>query len=162
MDKGGVLVRSAAMAKAEEINVRPVEARDRSRWDEMWRGYLAFYETELPDATRQLAFERLLDPASKAFGLIAETGGQGVGLAHCVFHDHMWRPEGICYLQDLYADPACRGRGVGRALIKAVYDRADRAGIPRVYWLTQDFNETARRLYDRVGRLTPFIRYDRP
>ena len=32
---------------------------------------------------------------------------------------------------------------------------------PNVYWLTQEFNATARRLYDRVGRATPFIKYRR-
>ncbi len=69
--------------------------------------------------------------------------------------------ENTCYLQDLYADPDVRGRGVGRALIEAVYDAADAAGVPTVYWLTQDFNTTARRLYDRIGVKTPFIKYNR-
>jgi len=74
----------------------------------------------------------------------------------------MWRVENTCYLQDLYVSPETRGTGAGRALIEAVYDHADRAGCPSVYWLTQEFNTTARQLYDRVGTLTPFIRYSRP
>ena len=32
---------------------------------------------------------------------------------------------------------------------------------PNVYWLTQTSNATARRLYDRVGTATPFIKYRR-
>jgi len=52
--------------------------------------------------------------------------------------------------------------GIGRKLIEAVYDAADKAGSPSVYWLTQDFNSTARTLYDRTGVLTPFIKYQRP
>ena len=68
----------------------------------------------------------------------------------------------MCYLQDLYADPDVRGSGVGRALIEAVYAAADAANAPSVYWLTQDFNHQARKLYDRIGVLTPFIRYNRP
>ena len=55
-----------------------------------------------------------------------------------------------------------RGTGVGRALIDAVYDAADDAGCPSVYWLTQEFNEVGRRLYDRIGEVTPFIKYVRP
>ena len=70
--------------------------------------------------------------------------------------------ENVCYLQDLYATPESRGTGVGRALIEAVYAAADTAGAPSVYWLTQDFNETARKLYDRIGVKTPFIKYSRP
>jgi len=46
---------------------------------------------------------------------------------------------------------------VGRALIEAVYAEADAAGCPAVYWLTQDLNAPARRLYDRVAHVTPFI-----
>ena len=57
--------------------------------------------------------------------------------------------------------PEVRGTGVGRALIEAVYTAADEAGAPSVYWLTQDFNHTARQLYDRIGVKTPFIRYNR-
>ena len=67
----------------------------------------------------------------------------------------------MIYLQDLYVSDAARGTGAGRALIEAVYAAGDAAGSPTVYWLTQDFNENGRRLYDRVGSLTPFIKYQR-
>ena len=49
----------------------------------------------------------------------------------------------------------------GRALIEAVYAAADANGTPFVYWLTQDFNTQARQLYDRIAKVTPFIRYQR-
>jgi GNAT superfamily N-acetyltransferase len=54
-----------------------------------------------------------------------------------------------------------RGKGVGRALIEAVYAKADAAGIRNVYWMTQEDNAVGRRLYDRVARRTGFIEYDR-
>ena len=80
---------------------------------------------------------------------------------HFIYHPHNWRIEPVCYLQDLYVAPEARNSGAGRALIEAVYARADRDGCPSVYWTTQDFNTTARRLYDRIGTLTPFIKYTR-
>ena len=85
-----------------------------------------------------------------------------VGITHYLFHRHCWRVENVCYLQDLYVDADTRGTGVGRALIEAVYEAADDAGCPSVYWLTQRFNELGRRLYDRIGEWTPFIKYTRP
>ena len=88
--------------------------------------------------------------------------GTPVGLAHYLFHRHGWKVENVCYMQDLYAAPEVRGQGVGHALIETVYARADAAGAPDVYWLTQDFNTEARRLYDRIGTCTPFIKYARP
>ncbi|MCP5458255.1 MAG: GNAT family N-acetyltransferase [Gammaproteobacteria bacterium] len=51
--------------------------------------------------------------------------------------------------------------GVGRALIEAVYAAGDARGADQVYWLTQESNAAARRLYDRVGQLTPFVKYRR-
>ena len=144
-------------------HVRPLRPDDEPHWRRLWRDYLAFYETELPEGIYSTHFARLLGDDPQDFhGLIAETDGRPVGLAHYVFHRHGWKVENVCYLQDLYADPEVRGQGVGRALIEAVYAAADAAGAPSVYWMTQDFNATARRLYDRIGQVTPFIKYQRP
>ena len=88
--------------------------------------------------------------------------GQLLGLTHYLFHRHAWKEESVCYLQDLYARPEARGTGVGRALIEAVYEEADRQKAPSVYWLTQENNHTARKLYDRIGKLSPFLKYQRP
>ena len=91
----------------------------------------------------------------------AEDQGRLIGLVHIIYHPHNWRVEDVCYLQDLYVDPNARGTGAGRALIETVYAAADANGTPSVYWLTQDFNETARKLYDRIATLTPCIKYQR-
>jgi GNAT superfamily N-acetyltransferase len=134
---------------------------DEPHWRRLWSAYLAFYETEVSDEVYLTTFARLLSDDEPQIGLIAEVDGQPAGLVHCIFHRHNWKIEDVCYLQDLYTDPDARGRGVGRALIEAVYAAADRKGSPAVYWLTQTFNTTARELYDRIGRVTPFIKYQR-
>lgn len=145
-----------------DLTIRPLVAADRAEWSRLWTAYLAFYETSRPPELHDLYFARLLGDDPQDFnGLLAEMDGRAVGLAHYLFHRHGWSVENTCYLQDLYADPEVRGKGVGRALIEEVYACADRAGVPSVYWLTQDFNTTARQLYDRVGTKTPFIRYNR-
>lgn len=142
--------------------IRPLQASDEADWRRLWRDYLAFYETTRPDAVYVSTFARLLSGQPNEFnGLLAVLDGRPVGLAHYLFHRTNWAIADTCYLQDLYADPEVRGRGMGRALIEAVYAAADRHGAVSVYWLTQDFNTTARQLYDRVGILTPFIRYNR-
>ena len=144
------------------LRVRPLNREDKVEWSRMWSAYLEFYETSRPQDVFDVYFDRLLgDDPQDYNGLIAELDGQAVGLTHFLFHRHGWSIENTCYLQDLYADPNVRGKGVGRALIEAVYDAADAAGAPNVYWLTQDFNTTARTLYDRIGVQTPFIKYSR-
>lgn len=145
------------------IHVRPLTANDRSDWERLWTGYLDYYETAVPAEVYDSTFARLLGDDPQDFQcLLAEIDARPVGLAHFLFHRHAWKVENVCYLQDLYTDPDARGRGVARALIESVYDAADAAQSPAVYWLTQDFNVTAQRLYDRIGQKTPFIRYNRP
>ncbi len=144
------------------VTIRQVRDSDYEDWYRLWTGYLEFYETTLPDEVKRQSFGKLLSGTSACHGLLALDGDRPVGLVHYIFHEHMWRPEGTCYLQDLYCDPEASGTGVGRALIEAVYAAADAAGVPRVYWLTQDNNATARRLYDRIAKLSPFVKYDRP
>jgi len=144
------------------VTIRPIIESDKEDWTRLWTAYLDFYESSVSPKVYQTAFTRLLGNDPHDFhGAIAEVNGKPVGLVHYVIHRHMWKVENVCYLQDLYADPDIRGKGVGRKLIEHVYDQADLLGAPSVYWLTQNFNETARHLYDRIGVLTPFIRYNR-
>ncbi|WP_136635457.1 GNAT family N-acetyltransferase [Pseudooceanicola onchidii] len=153
----------AGPAAAESLSIRPITGADRAEWGRLWQGYLEFYKTTLPDEIYDLAFERMLSGADGEFnGLIALVGDRPVGLVHYLFHRHGWKREQVCYLQDLYADPDVRGKGIGAALINAVYAAADKAGAPTVYWMTQDDNATARKLYDQIGVLTDFIKYQRP
>jgi len=83
-----------------------------------------------------------------------------VGLTHYLYHRSCWSEVDNCYLQDLFADPDVRGKGVGRALIVAVQEAAGRLGVTNVYWMTHETNATARKLYDSVARRTGFIEYD--
>lgn len=142
--------------------IRPLRALDEADWRRLWTGYLAFYQTAVPEEVYRTTFARLLSGEPNEFrGLVAERDERLIGLTHYLYHRHCWRIEDVVYLQDLYVDPEARGSGAGRALIEAVYAAADAAGCPTVYWLTQDFNAPARRLYDRVATLTPFIKYQR-
>jgi len=144
------------------ITIRPIEPNDFSQWQTLWNLYLEFYNSTVADEVYQRTFERLTDSARpQQNGLLALQDDTPVGLVHYIYHAHNWRVEDVCYLQDLYTLPTARGKGVGRALIEAVYKEADSNGTPSVYWLTQDFNEPARQLYDRIANLTPFIKYQR-
>ena len=145
------------------LKIRSLQLEDETHWRRLWTGYLEYYETQLPEEVYQTTFRRLLSRDEHEFhGLIAKLDGQPVGLAHYLFHRSCWSIQNNCYLQDLFVDPQVRGQSIGRALIEAVYAAADDAGHPHVYWQTQHFNEAGRRLYDRVGELSPFIVYKRP
>ncbi len=95
-------------------------------------------------------------------GLIALDGeGRAIGMCNYLFHPTTWSSYPDCYLEDLFVAERVRGTGAGRALIEMVYAAADTRGCERVYWMTHETNATARRLYDRIGHVTAFVRYER-
>ncbi|TWG97999.1 ribosomal protein S18 acetylase RimI-like enzyme [Mesorhizobium sp. J18] len=144
------------------VTVRPVERSDHAEWRRLWTAYLEFYETSVSEVVYETTWRRLFTEGEfEPNGMLAIVEGSPVGLVHYLMHRTCWSEKNNCYLQDLFADPQMRGKGVGRALIEAVYAEADRLGAGAVYWTTQEFNHTARRLYDRVARKTPFIKYQR-
>ena len=151
----------SVLGDTTQISVRALTRADEPQWRRLWTEYLRFYESAVDEEVYLTTFERLLSGNEPQHCFVAEANGEAVGLVHFLYHRHNWRIEDVCYLQDLYADPEVRGLGVGRALIEAVYEAADRNGTPVVYWNTQEFNTTARRLYDRIAEKTPFIKYQR-
>ncbi len=147
----------------DDLVIRPIALSDRAAWAPLWDGYNAFYgrsgETALPAAVTAVTWDRFFEPGEPVFALVAESGGELLGLAHYLFHRSTTRIERLCYLNDLFTVPAARGRGVGRALILAVYDAARKAGSTRVYWQTHTSNAAGRILYDKVAAHLGFIVY---
>jgi len=144
------------------ITVRPLKAEDKSRWLELWNGYLTFYETSLSDEQTELTWNRLMDSDYGVFGLMAEKDGAMVGITHFMFRPSTWAPKDYCYLEDLFVDPTVRGGGAGRALISRVIELAKEHGAGRVYWTTKESNSQARILYDSFTKVSEFVQYRFP
>ncbi|WP_243368747.1 GNAT family N-acetyltransferase [Microvirga solisilvae] len=141
------------------IQIRPFALEDRKAWEPLWQGYLTFYKSTLPAEVTETTWRRLNDPAEPMHGLVAIIDGRIVGIVHYLYHRSTWTSGDYCYLQDLFTAEEVRGRGVGRALIEAVYERAKADGAARVYWLTHETNTDAQALYDKVAARSGFIQY---
>ena len=147
------------MRDPSALVVRPLEPGDHDAWDPLWRGYLTFYETVIPDEVRAVTWRRLLDPAEPMKGAVALRDGIAVGIVHHIRHRSCWTVGDYVYLQDLFVAQSERGGGVGRALIEHVYAAARAAGCARVHWLTHETNRTAMKLYDRIADRSGFVQY---
>jgi GNAT superfamily N-acetyltransferase len=143
------------------VIIRGLRTDDYAAWLPLWQGYLDFYRTALPPEQTAITWARLLDPAVPLHGLAAERDGRLIGFSHYLFHLSTWSPQGIAYLEDLFVDPAERGRGVARVLIERTAELARANGADRLYWQTHTTNATARALYDRVAKHAGFIVYTR-
>jgi len=140
------------MAFPAELAIRPATAADSATILAFIRD-LADYE-KLPGevvADEEAIRTTLFSPRPAAEVLIAELAGAPVGFA-------LWFPSystflakpGL-YLEDLFVQPAARGRGVGRALMSALAQIAVQRGYGRFEWSVLDWNEPALRFYRSLG-----------
>ena len=145
------------------VEIRPVRRADFLAWKELWDGYNAFYgregSTALAPEISQMTWSRFFDSYEPMHALVAEAPDGILGFAHFLYHRSTIQLGPTCYLQDLFTVEAARGRGVGRALIHAVYAHARSFGAPSVYWLTHESNVTARRLYEKLAQRSGFIEF---
>ena len=144
------------------IEIRNLEATDRSQWNKLWKDYQGFYETNLEDVTETL-WQRLFDDSDISFpvGLVAVENGELMGIAHYLYQRSTWSEKYRIYLHDLYTIPEKRGKGIGRKLIETIYNIADNNNCETVFWMTQETNSAARTLYDKLANKTPFVEYSR-
>jgi GNAT superfamily N-acetyltransferase len=114
---------------------------------------LAAYERE-PDAVVATEADLLRDgfgdePAFHV--LVAEESASVVGFAFYFFSYSTWVGRKCLYLEDVFVQPAHRGRGAGIALMKALAEEAVAQECRRFVWQVLDWNEPAIAFYERLG-----------
>ena len=139
--------------------IRPITRNDKAQWLPLWKAYQAFYKVTMADAVTDQTWERFFEELVPINAFVAEEKGAILGFVHYIFHYSTWTKGPYVYLQDLFTSEAARGKGVGRGLIEAVYETAEKAGASRVYWLTHETNETAIGLYEKVADRSGFIQF---
>ncbi len=130
------------------VSVRPTEQKDKERWLILWQGYLDFYKTAVAPEQTERTWTRIMDPDFNMSCAVAEADGVVIGFTTYNLQNSTWSPNGHCYLEDLFVDPAVRGNGAGRELIDYVKEYALKMKCSRLYWNTDEDNATARKLYD--------------
>jgi len=145
------------------VKIRALAHADRVQWDAMFEAYGAFYKTQVPTETRENVWEWIFDPDNDFWCDVAiGKSGEIIGFTQYQLMHRSLGGAMVCYLSDLYVDPEIRGTGTGRALIDHVLRFARSRGINNVRWLTQEFNYSARKLYDSYQPKSDFILYSVP
>ena len=142
------------------IVVRPVAEGDHDAWARLYRGYRDFYGKPHSDAVYATVWGRLRDPQHETRGLVAERDGELLGIGH--FRRFARPIDGAygIYLDDLFTAPEARGAGAGGAILRRLAEIARDEDATVVRWITAESNATARSLYDRVAKQTPWVTYD--
>lgn len=143
-----------------QVHIRATQPADEAAWRELYRGYRDFYHVEHSDAAIDTVWGWIHDPNHQTRGLIAEVDGRVLGLAHYrTFARPLSASHGL-FLDDLFTAADARGHGVGSALLTRLSEVARDENTTVIRWITGDDNETARSLYDKVAKQTPWVTYD--
>lgn len=115
---------------------------------------LADYERE-PDsaiATEQDLLRDGFDTSTPLFQcFIAEWNGEPAGFAFFFMNYSTWHGRPGIHLEDLFVREHLRGRGIGKALLKAVAREAAVKGCTRLNWHVLDWNRPAIDFYEHLG-----------
>ena len=144
------------------VRIVPLADRHRADWERLYAGYAAFYKATQTPEMRARVWSWIHDPAHEVEALVAEApeDGRAVGLAHFRPFARPLSATTGGFLDDLFVDPAFRGRRVADALIRAVAATGRERGWSVLRWITADDNYRGRGVYDRLAKRTTWITYD--
>ncbi|MBL3700339.1 GNAT family N-acetyltransferase [Leucobacter luti] len=140
--------------------IRPLAPADEGRWRQLFRDYRAFYLLPESEEIVSRAWGWFMDPSHSSNALVAELDGEILGFAH---HRPVVAPSlgaTARFLDDLFTDPAARGRGIGRALITRLREIAAAEGGTFVQWVTAEDNHQAQALYNSLATRTTWVTYE--
>lgn len=142
------------------VTVRYVQENDREAWTSLFTGYRDFYNKLPCAAVVETVWGWIIDPEHSTRSLIAEVNGTALGIGNFRPYARSISADKVLYLDDLFTSPAARGQGVASAILRKLSQIAQDEDAALIRWVTQDNNEPARRLYDQVANLTPWVTYD--
>jgi GNAT superfamily N-acetyltransferase len=141
------------------IDIRDVRPADGPDWRRLWADNSRHWGATLAPAVDAHTWRRVTTPGGPMIGRVAVVDGAVAAFAALVVHEATWTLAPVCYLEDLYVDPAVRRRGIGRRLIEDAIALCHARGYARLYWHTKGDNDSARRLYDSFLPADSFVRY---
>eukprot|EP00933_Yihiella_yeosuensis_P052042 TRINITY_DN5001_c0_g4_i1.p1 TRINITY_DN5001_c0_g4~~TRINITY_DN5001_c0_g4_i1.p1 ORF type:complete len:237 (+),score=44.81 TRINITY_DN5001_c0_g4_i1:101-811(+) len=141
------------------VSIRSANSSDLDAWTEAFLNYrssqipAALLQTCMPDADAAKATWEAYRLEGNIF-LLHDDVGQLAGAAHVAakpaFDLEGRKPWG--FLADIFVTSGqARGRGFGRALLKAVFDWASQESLEELRWYCLKDNEAAMRFYERCG-----------
>ena len=95
--------------------------------------------------------EALFSARPSVSALIARTSDGLVGIASYYRIYSTFLGKAGYWLDDLFVTDAQRGKGIGRALLKALCERAIEEGCARIDWIVARENHSAQEFYSALG-----------
>ncbi len=143
---------ASSSSAAPAFAIRAAEPADLAAIVRLIHGLAEFEKlTHLVEVTPESLAPHLFGERPVAEALVAQRAGRVVAFAlfFTNFSTFLARPG--LYLEDLFVEPAERGRGIGQGLLEHLAKLAASRGCGRFEWSVLDWNEGAIRFYQRMG-----------
>jgi len=136
------------------LALRPATPDDTPLILDLIRGLAAYeklqHEVEATEERlRATLFPAQGRPAAECVLAFVDAAPAGFALFFTNYSTFLAKPG--LYLEDLFVQPAWRGRGVGRALLLHVARLANARGCGRMEWTVLDWNQPAIDFYEKLG-----------
>ena len=134
------------------MSIRPVRPGDVPAVVGLVRELAAYEraEHEVRLTEEQLA-AALFGESPKLFGHVAVVEDAVVGMALWFLNFSTWRGTHGIYLEDLFVQPAHRGRGLGKELLRTLAEVCVERGYSRLEWAVLDWNTPSIEFYKAAG-----------
>src|SRR5690606_28283343 len=134
------------------LTIRPAARADAATILRFIRELAAYEKLEHEVKATAADLERdLFGDTPRVFADIAEWEGQPVGFALWFYTYSTFQGRHGIWLEDLYVDPALRGKGIGKALLVNLAQRCVREELGRFEWWVLDWNEPSIEFYKSQG-----------
>jgi ribosomal protein S18 acetylase RimI-like enzyme len=145
------------------MRIRRAVAVDEENVCSLWETLLHFYGKEKKGTVLQRSFRYAVSHPAQIRIFVAEEEGQILGTASLhLGHYSTWSDQWYGHVEDVVVAPADRGRGVGEALVRRVVKEASLLGLCRLELCVLVNNESARKLYEKIGFKTDSVVYELP
>ncbi len=130
------------------VKISPIEKNDYVQWLPLWDDNNLGHSN--PAVTKE-TWNRLTTSIYPVHGLTAYLDDKMVGFVHYILHPVTGHIDPVCYMQDVYVAPEHRRKGIARALVNELSKIGKAENWARIYWLAEESNEAAQRLYKDMG-----------
>ena len=142
------------------IFIRKLDKSDFNSWLDVYRYYAEHYQTEFTDDGIATTWDWLMDTQHPLTGIVAESSGELIGLAHFRAMPTPLRGVNLGFLDDLVVKPQERGSNAARLLLDELKSIGKKENWAKIRWITRDDNYRARSLYDKVATKTNWTMYE--
>lgn len=135
------------------MNIRLLTANDLSSVNRLilqLAGATGYDFSIRPDQV-EMIFERMTQHPDLYLNLVAEQAGDVVGLISVVCYQTWFHPGGTALINELIVDELARNQGIGKRLIDAAIELAQKRGMDEIEVGTEGDNLGAQRFYQRCG-----------